>query len=97
MMTRAMTARRDGRQMTRIGAGLEELTARADALAAAGPEAAQAALENATTHLILTPGSAMGKATAIQALGGGNRTAEQNGSNSSGELPPAGPRRKPRP
>ena len=61
MMTRAMTARRDGRQMTRIGAGLEELTARADA------------------------------------LGGGNRTAEQNGSNSGGELPPARPRRKPRP
>lgn len=61
IVDRLMTSRRDGRQMMRIGVGLEELTARADALAAAGPDMARAALENATTHFIVTPGSAMGK------------------------------------
>lgn len=57
LVDRLMTSRRDGRQMMRIGVGLEDLAARADALAAAGPETARAALENATTSLVLTPGS----------------------------------------
>ncbi|MFX8125904.1 hypothetical protein ABTL08_19130, partial [Acinetobacter baumannii] len=57
LVDRLMTSRRDGRQMIRIGVGLEDLAARADALAAAGPETARAALENATTSLVLTPGS----------------------------------------
>lgn len=48
---RLATARRDGRTMVRIGMGLEDLTARADALAATGPESARATLENATTRL----------------------------------------------
>lgn len=54
---RILTSRRDGRQMVRIAVSLEDLVTRADALAAAGPEATRAAIENATTHLVIAPTS----------------------------------------